>query len=55
MYEAMGHIDWYFSRNVGVGGAYEYATIEFEKDTASRFLRFETTYYGPRVYLILTF
>lgn len=47
MYEVVGHIDWYVSRNFGLGGAYEYSKLKFEKDTATRFIRFEHTYDGP--------
>jgi hypothetical protein len=56
MYEAMAHIDWFFARNVGVGGGYEWTKIDIEKerDDGST-IGFVYRYNGPRFYIVITF
>ncbi len=56
MYEAMAHADWYFARNVGVGGGYEWTkiTVDKEEDDGST-KGFVYRYNGPRIYIVITF
>ena len=53
--EATGMINWYFSQNFGVGGAYEYQKILIEKETTAHDFRFEQKFEGPRAFILLTF
>jgi hypothetical protein len=53
--EAQGSINWYFARNFGIGGAYDYHKIRIEKSNATSFVRFDQLYDGPRGFLVITF
>lgn len=53
--EAVADVNWYLSRNFGLGGAYEYHKIHIEKDDAGKLFRFDQRYDGPRVYIVVTF
>ena len=54
--EFAGSLNWYFARNFGIGGGYEYQKIILKKDESSPdAFRFEQRYEGPRAYFLLTF
>jgi hypothetical protein len=54
--EYAGSLNWYFSRNFGVGGGYEYQKIHLKKDESQPdAFRFDQRYDGPRAYFLLTF
>lgn len=55
MVEAMGHVDWYFARNFGIGGGYEYSKIDVKRETDTKTTEFDFRYDGPRLYFIVTF
>jgi hypothetical protein len=50
-----GQLTWFFARNFGVGGAYEYQKILIEKNKNGSLSRFDQRYEGPRAFLALTF
>ena len=47
MVEAMGHVDWYFARNFGIGGGYEYSKIDVKRETDTKTTEFDFRYDGP--------
>lgn len=53
--EAAADVNWYITRNVGIGGAYEYQKIVVEKKSSGNDFRFDQRYDGPRVFLLVTF
>jgi len=53
--EACGDVNWYFARNFGISGSYEYNKITIEKETSTVDARFEQQYDGPRVFLLFKF
>ncbi len=53
--EAQGSINWYFARNFGIGGAYDYHHIRIERTNDTSFVRFDQIYDGPRGFLVITF
>jgi hypothetical protein len=53
--DAEAHIDWFFTRNFGVSGAFNYTRYSVKKETETEFSQFKYSYYGPRLYLMLTF
>ncbi|MEO8586181.1 MAG: hypothetical protein ABI584_08465 [Acidobacteriota bacterium] len=47
-------LDWYFTRNIGIGGGYEYLKLDFEKSEARQFaLDYRTD--GPVAYVSIAF
>jgi hypothetical protein len=54
--EYAGSINWYFSQNFGVSGAYEYQKLHLKKDESTPdAFRFDQQYDGPRISVIVTF
>ena len=53
--EASGQVNWYFARNFGIGGAYDYHKIRIERSKDTSFVRFDQIYDGPRGFLVITF
>lgn len=54
--EYAASINWYFSQNFGVTGAYEYQKLHLKKDeTTPNAFRFDQQYDGPRLSVIVTF
>ncbi len=47
-------LDYYFTRNIGIGAAYSYTKISFAKE-GSTSLQFDYTYSGPYGYLKVAF
>jgi len=52
---ADAHIDWFASKNLGVGAAFDYTKFSIKRDDGKTLVDFSYDYYGPRVYLIVTF
>ena len=56
IFQADVHMDWYFSRNFGVGGGFNYTRFRIKKDDLPNTLvDFRHDFYGPRAYLTATF
>jgi hypothetical protein len=57
IFQADAHIDWFVTRNFGVGGAFDYTkfNIKREDEDENTLVDFSYHYYGPRAYVILTF
>jgi len=53
--EVLGHVDYFFIPNFGLGGAYEWTHLSLKKTTDSKTIQFNYRYNGPRVYVIVTF
>jgi hypothetical protein len=52
---AEAHVDWFATKNFGVGGAFNYTKFHIERQDAVSLIDFSYSYYGPRVYAIVTF
>jgi hypothetical protein len=56
IFQADAHVEWYFLRNFGVGGGFNYTRFRIKReDLPDVFVNFQQDFYGPRAYLILTF
>lgn len=55
MFDFRGGIDWLISQNVGLGGLYQYTTVNFSRTGEAGELAFDYKYSGPLAYLILAF
>ena len=49
------HGDWFLSRNFGVGAAFNYTKFHLKRDDGVTLVDFRYSYYGPKVYAIITF
>jgi hypothetical protein len=49
------HIDWFLSKNFGVGGAFMYTKFNIKKEETLSLIDFSYSYYGPKVYVTVTF
>jgi len=50
------HVDWYFAKNFGVGGGFNYTRFRIKKDNLpDALVQFQQDFYGPRAYVIATF
>jgi hypothetical protein len=52
---AEAHVDWFATKNFGVGGAFNYTKFHIKRQDDISLVDFQYSYYGPRVYLIVTF
>jgi hypothetical protein len=52
---AEAHVDWFATKNFGVGGAFQYTNFHIKRDDGITLVEFRYNYYGPKVYVILTF
>ena len=56
IFQADAHVDWYFAHNFGVGGGFNYTRFRIKReDLPDTFVDFRHDFYGPRVYLTVTF
>jgi|RhiMetdeSRZDD1v2_1073273.scaffolds.fasta_scaffold24139_6 hypothetical protein len=56
IFQADAHVEWYFARNFGVGGGFNYTRFRIKReDLPNTLVDFQQDFYGPRAYLILTF
>jgi hypothetical protein len=55
IFDAEAHIDWYATRNLGFGGGFEYTKFNLKREETNSYVNFAYSYYGPRVYVILSF
>lgn len=50
------HFDWFFTKNFGVGAAFDYTKFSIKKEEDDiTIVQFRYSYYGPKVYLTLAF
>ena len=49
------HVDWFFSKNFGAGAAFNYSRFSIKRDDGITLVDFKYSYYGPKVYLTVTF
>lgn len=52
---AEAHVDWFLSKNIGLGGAFQYTKFNIKKEETNTFIDFSYSYYGPKAYVIVTF
>ncbi len=50
------HFDWFFTKNFGIGAAFDYTKFSIRKEESDIILvQFRYSYYGPKAYLTVTF
>lgn len=52
---AEAHVDWFATKNFGVGGAFQYTNFHIKRDDGITLVEFRYNYYGPKAYVIITF
>jgi len=55
VFDAEAHLDWWATPNFGVSGAFDYTRFRLKKEEVNTFTEYSYSYYGPRVYLTVTF
>ena len=49
------HADWFLSKNFGIGAAFNYSRFHLKRDDGITLVDFRFSYYGPKLYLTVTF
>jgi hypothetical protein len=49
------HVDWFLSKNFGVGAAFDYSKFHIKRDDGITIVEFQYSYYGPKLYATVTF
>ena len=49
------HVDWFATQNLGFGAAFDYTKFHIKKEETNTYVAFAYSYYGPRVYVTLSF
>jgi len=49
------HVDYFISKNLGVGAAFDYSKFHIKRDDGITVVEFRYSYYGPKVYLTVSF
>lgn len=49
------HVDWFLSKNIGVGAAFNYSKFHIKRDDGITLVEFSYSYYGPKLYATVTF
>jgi hypothetical protein len=52
---ADAHIDWFATSNLGFGAAFDYTKFSIKKEETNTYVAFAYSYWGPRVYVTLSF
>lgn len=55
VFDAEAHIDWFATKNFGLSAAFDYQRFSLKKENESTYIQFKYSYYGPRLYVMLTF
>ncbi len=55
VFDAEAHLDWFFSKNFGLSAAFDYQRFSLKKEQTTTYVQFKYSYYGPRLYVTLTF
>ena len=55
IFDAEAHVDWYATRNLGFGAGFNYTKFNIKKEETNTFVDFSYDYYGPRLYVIVSF
>jgi hypothetical protein len=55
VFDAEAHVDWFMTKNFGLSAAFDYQRFSLKREDTSTYVQFKYSYYGPRLYLTLTF
>jgi hypothetical protein len=55
VFVAEPHVDWFLSKNFGIGAAFDYSRFRIKRDDGITLVDFKYSYYGPKVYVTVTF
>jgi hypothetical protein len=55
VFDAEAHLDWFASKNFGVSAAFDYTRFSIKREETNSYVKFAYSYYGPRLYVIVSF
>jgi hypothetical protein len=55
VFVAEPHVDWFLTKNFGVGAAFNYSKFHIKRDDGITIVEFRYSYYGPKVYVTVSF
>ena len=55
VFDGEAHLDWFASKNFGVSAAFNYQRFSLKREQANTYVQFKYSYYGPRLYLTVSF
>lgn len=55
VFDAEAHVDWFATKNFGLSAAFDYQRFSLKREDATTLVQFKYSYYGPRLYLTVTF
>ena len=55
IFDAEAHLEWFLTRNFGIGGGFEYTKFNIKRENENSLVDFSYDYYGPRLAVIVTF
>jgi len=55
IFDADAHLNWFVTRNFGIGAGFEYTKFNIKREDTNTLVDFSYYYYGPRLALLLTF
>jgi hypothetical protein len=55
VFDAEAHLDWFATKNFGVSAAFDYTRFNLKKEQTNTYTQFRYSYYGPKVYVTLSF
>ncbi|HTY40820.1 MAG TPA: hypothetical protein VMH79_02990 [Thermoanaerobaculia bacterium] len=55
VFDAEAHVDWFMTKNFGLSAGFDYQRFSLKREDANTYVQFKYSYYGPRLYLTLTF
>ncbi len=53
--DAEAHLDWFATKNFGLSAAFNYQRFRLKRENENSFVDFKYSFYGPRLYLTVTF
>jgi opacity protein-like surface antigen len=55
VFDGEAHVDWFMTKNFGLSAAFDYQRFSLKREDTNTYVKFQYSYYGPRLYLTLTF
>jgi hypothetical protein len=55
VFDAEAHLDWFATKNFGLSAAFDYTRFNLKKEQTNTYTQFRYSYYGPRLYVTVSF
>ena len=55
VFDGEAHLDWFATKNFGVSAAFDYTRFNLKKEQTNTYTQFRYSYYGPKLYVTLSF